>query len=336
MLLMAIALAGAAEVTEVPEFLQGDAVVGYHAELQRYSLKEGSTAVGLTTQERHLLSVEAVVGAPYSAAFVRVPYAVRDRIAYPDTRKMIYDPLDEAGSLAASETQETPREALEGRGLEGIWIGARGVPFAETRGDQITWLIEAAYRTGDRTNLWTEAGGLRGSGVGAPALQLRTAFSAQRSSHRPYLEATLLRSGSIAVELQDSHGQTVGTASVAPASSAAALVGVEVLTRETGTGWFALDFRTRVAYNSWSELPSGTYLPDVLPDTDGLLVTRSEYTTFSAGMGFHWQLFKYLRLGVNADLDVNTPYRLEHPYPIYAGADSIGVRVAANLRFMIR
>jgi hypothetical protein len=336
MLLMAIALAGAAEVTEVPDFKQGDVVVGYQVDLQRYALMEGIDSVGLTTEEQHVLSVEAVVGAPYSAAFVRVPYGLRHRIAYPDTRKMIYDPLEEEGSLATSETQDTPRDAVEGRGLEGIWIGARGVPFSENRGDQSTWVIEAAYRFGDRTNVWSEEGGVRGSGVGAPALQLRTAFSGPRSSHRPYLEATLQRTGSIALDLQDSSGASTGTAYVAPASSAAFQAGVEVLTRQTGIGWFALDFRTRFAYSSWAELPSGFYLPDVLSDTDGVLVTRSEYLTMSGGMGFHWQLFKYLRLGVTADLDVNTPYRLEHPYPIEAGWESVGVRVFTSLRFMIR
>ncbi len=336
MLLMAIALAGAAEVTEVPDFKQGDVVVGYQVDLQRYSLKEGTDAVGLTTEEHHVLELEAVVGAPYSAAFVRVPYGMRHRIAYPDTRKMIYDPLEEEGSLASSETQDAPREALEGRGLEGIWIGARGVPFSETRGNHSTWVIEAAYRFGDRTSVWSEQDGVRGSGVGAPALMLRTAFSGQRSSHRPYLEATLQRTGSIAVELEDSRGQSTGTAYVAPSSNAAMLAGVEVLTRQTGTGWFAIDFRTRLAYQTWSELPSGFYLPDVLSDTDGQLVTRSEYLTMSGGMGLHWQLFKYLRLGVTADLDVNTPYRVEHPYPIKSGWESFGVRVFSSLRFMIR
>jgi len=336
MLLLAIALTSAAEVTEVPDTFQGDAVVSYQVDLSRYALKENGDSVGLTTEEHHVLSVEAVVGAPYSAAFVRVPFGLRHRIAYPDSRKMIYDPLEEAGSLASSETQATPTEALEGRGLEGVWIGARGVPFSEARGDQSTWVLELAYRFGDRTSIWSETDGVRGSGIGAPALQVRTAFSGPRSSHRPYLEATLLRTGSLGIELQDSSGASVGTAYVSPASSAAVLAGVEVLTRETGTGWFALDFRTRFAYNSWSELPSGFYLPDVLSDTDGLLVTRSESVTLSGGMGFHWQLFKYLRLGINADLDVHTPYRVEHPYPIEAGWDSVSVRVFTSLRFMLR
>ncbi len=337
MLLTAIALAGAAEVTEVPDFLQGDALVAYGVDLQRYALKEGTDAVGLTTEEHHVLSLEAVVGAPYSAVFVRLPYGLRHRVAYPDTRKMIYDPIEEEGSLASSEPQATPRDAIEGRGIEGIWIGARGVPFSETRGNQSTWVVELAYRFGDRTSIWTvDDAGVRGSGVGAPALQVRTAFSGQRSSHRPYLEATLLQTGSIAVDLQDSSGTSVGQAYVAPASQAAVLAGVEVLTRETGTGWFALDFRTRFAYSSYAELPSGFYLSDVLADTDGLLVTRSEHLTMSGGMGFRWQLFKYLRLGLGAELDVHTPYRIEHPYPIKAGWDSVGVRVQADLRFMIR
>jgi hypothetical protein len=336
MLLLTIALAGAAEVTDTPELLRGEVLVGYQIDLMRYALKESGESVGLTTEEHHVLSVEAVIGAPYSAAFVRLPYGLRHRIAYPDTRKMIYDPIDEAGSLASSESQDPPRDALEGRGMEGVWMGARGVPFSSSRGDQSTWVVEVAYRFGDRTNLWTETEGLRGSGLGAPAIQLRTAFSGDRSTHRPYLEATLLRTGSIAVTLQDSTGQDSGTAYVSPASSAAILAGVEVITRETGGGWFVLDFRTRLAYSSWSELPSGIYLPDVLPDTDGLLTTRSEVMSFSGGMGFHWQMFKYLRLGLNADLDVNMPYRLEHPYPIYAGADSLGIRVFTTLRFMIR
>ncbi len=336
MLFLAIALASAAEVTEVPGVLQGDAVVAYELDLRRYTLQEGGELVGLTTEEHHVLSLEAVIGAPYSAAFIRVPYGLRHRIGYPDTRKMIYDPLEEEGSLAASETQTTPRESMEGRGLEGVWVGARGVPFSEARGDQSTWVVEVAYRFGDRTNIWSETEGVRGAGLGAPALQLRTAFSGLRSAHRPYLEATLTKTGSIGVELQDFSGDVVGTALVSPSSSAAVLTGVEVLTRQTSQGWFALDFHTRFAYNSWSELPSGTYLPDVLSDPEGLLVTTSEYATFSGGMGFHWQLFKYLRLGLSGDLDLHLPHRVEHPYPIYTGADAIGIRVFTSLRFMLR
>ncbi len=197
-------------------------------------------------------------------------------------------------------------------------------------------MVEVAYRFGDRTNLYTAESGLRGSGIGAPALQLRTAFSGERSSHRPYLEATLLRTGTIGVALEDLDGNSAGTATIAPSSVAQFLAGVEVLTRSTNQGWFALDFLTRAAYFSHAELPSGLLLPDVLSDTEGTAVTRSEYAVFSAGLGFRWQLFQYLRLGVSADLDVNTPYRVEHPYPIRVGTDSVGVRIYSFLRFMIR
>ncbi len=102
MWMLVIALAGAAEVTEVPDFKQGDVVVGSGLDLARYSLWEDGEQVALSTEEHHVLSLEAVVGAPYSAAFVRVPYGLRHRLAYPQSRTMIYDPIDEAGSLASS------------------------------------------------------------------------------------------------------------------------------------------------------------------------------------------------------------------------------------------
>ena len=108
------------------------------------------------------------------------------------------------------------------------------------------------------------------------------------------------------------------------------------MTRRTAQGWFALDFRTRAAYFSHALLPSGQVLPDVLSDTEGTVVTRSEFMVFSAGLGFSWQLFQYLRLAAGADLDINTPYRVEHPYPIRVGSDSVGVRIHTSLRFMIR
>ena len=99
---------------------------------------------------------------------------------------------------------------------------------------------------------------------------------------------------------------------------------------------FDFDFRLGFDYNTPADLPSGLYLPSVLSSTEGTLISQSEYSTASAGLGLYWRMFTYVQLDLRADMAYVLPHRLEHPYAIYTGEDTLGVRGLAQLTVMIR
>lgn len=331
--------AQAAEVTDLPPFLRGDATVGYRAHLESFTLHEDGAAVGAAREESHVLGVELAVGfTPWSAFTVEIPASLQQRVVYTDARAMIFDPINEEGSLAQGPAIADGVPAREGSGLEGIWLNLEGAPFSERRGHRTSWLLGVAYRTPDKSSFWDYDGEGYGAGPGASAWRLRTAFSTTKGNVQPYLDATYLFQSDLRVALVDTDGQIAATRSdVRPSNEVDVLTGIEAVTARGAEdrSYFAIDLHGGFGYRSWAELPSGLYLPTVLPDTEAQSTTASEHAVFTGGLGVHWKVFPYMKLNLGMDVDWYTPHRLESAYPVLTGFDSIGVRAGASLQVLL-
>ncbi|MCB9745477.1 MAG: hypothetical protein H6740_23060 [Alphaproteobacteria bacterium] len=346
-LLLSLPTAIAAEVTELPPWLRGDVNLAYNVDYTTGSLNEvigaESTTVGRLSSEDHVLRIGAVFApAPATAIYFDVPIYLRSALTFSDSSEMAFDPLEGRGSMVYGDPlNEQPQ--LLGKGPGGVWFGVRGTPFSETffpgRGNRATWLIDLGFRTADSTNFYSEVDGVRGGGNGAGAFRLRSAWSTTKGVSQPYLRATWTRYGAVPVDLYDSKGNLVTSeAQIEPADRVDVLTGVQVRAFENPENGasFDFDFRLGVDYHTPATLPSGLYLPSVLSATEGTLVSQSEYSTATAGLGLYWRMFTYVQLDLRADMAYMLPRRLEHPYAIYTGEDTLGVRGLAQLSVMIR
>ncbi|MCP4804678.1 MAG: hypothetical protein GY913_33975 [Proteobacteria bacterium] len=326
----------AADVTEVPPMLRGDISVGYTADLSRGSLVEPvdgtDVTVGKATHEAHIIDVGARFAvAPGAALYVNIPTYALDRWTYKEFNLAGFDPTLELGSMASGELAAEDL-VNSGSGAAGVWLGAQGTPFSEAfakRGNKSTWLLDVGFRTKDSTNFYTVAAdGTRGAGNGSGAFRLTNAFSTTKGQSEPWLQATWTRQGTT----------EAGGVLVDSANQIAVRTGVEVTTfhNPVTEARFSMDFRMGFAYNAWADVPSGTYLPSVMTSTEGTLVTMSEYSTVSGGLGLYWRMFQYGRVDLFADATYILPHRVEHPYPVYTGFDTFGVTTGAKLTALIR
>ncbi|HJN72325.1 MAG TPA: hypothetical protein QGF58_00210 [Myxococcota bacterium] len=335
MLLALIAPLQAADVTTVPPFLRGDITVAYGADIQTGSLQEpvdgSDIQVARALHEAHVIDFGATFSvAPGAAVYFGVPTWVIDRWSWSEANAVVFDPNRQLGSMAYGEPiGETVTRTGSGSG--GVWLGAKGTPFSESftrRGNASTWLLDVGFRTPDKSNIYTLDGDSRGAGNGAPALRIRNAFSTTAGQSQPWLEFTWLRQGVTTADgLEVVNPQVLGVRS-----------GVEVQTYENAVtnAFFAIDFRLGFDYSSWGDVPSGTYLPTVMESTQGQLVTVGEYSTVSAGLGLYWRMFQYGRIDLYGDAHYVMPHRLEHPYPVYTGTDTIRVTAGAELTVLVR
>ncbi len=335
----------AVEVTHIPPFLRGDVQVGYEFDLENTTLLEDGDQVGRMVQEQHRMRYAAVFGAaPGAAVFVELPSYIRDRVGFRDGREMVFEPTTEQGNLTGGAVLD-PQPAYEGSGFGGTWIGARGTPISESlyegHGFRATWLLEFGYRFIDNTNFWVEGedGRGRGGGPGGPATRWRTAFSAERGAARPYVQGMYQHEGWYQTDLYDSEGQVIGAdAVITPRRTVDVLTGLEVTPYEDDVrgSSFSFDFRMGWEYHSPGEVPSGIYLPSVLSSTAGTVVTTSEYTSFKAGIGLYYRPFTYMKFDLYADAAYLTPYKIEHPYEVYAGYNTLNFSGGVQLEILIR
>ena len=335
MLIALLAHAQAADVTTLPPFLRGDIHVAYGADIQYGSLMEpvdgSDVIVAKALHEAHLIDFGATFSvAPGAAVYFGVPTWVLDRYTWGEANEVVFDPNRELGSMAYGDP--LPENVVRtGAGAGGVWLGARGTPFSEQftgRGNRSTWLLDVGFRTPDKTNFYVVDGDTRGAGNGAPALRVRNAFSTTAGQSQPWLEFTWLRQGAT----------DTGTLEVLNPQVLAVRTGVEVRTyhNPVTNAFFAVDLRMGFDYASWADVPSGTYLPSVMESTEGQLVTMGEHSEISAGLGLYWRMFQYGRVDLYGDAHYVMPHRLEHPYPVYTGSDTIRVTAGAKLTILVR
>lgn len=341
-----LSIASAAVVTEIPPFLRGDIVIGYSYDLLSGSLveREGvtETEVAQRALGEHALNYSLVFGAaPGVAVFIELPHPVSSRVSYDSLSYMVYDPSTGSGTYLGTNADE-PGAYVDGGGLGGVWFGVRGTPFSEAfpkRNSRTTWLLEGAIRTADETNIWTvDAEGKRGAGPAGTAARVHTAFSTTFGTSSPYVSGTYVGEGVQAVTVTLPDGTTGSQVEVDPAEHGDLRIGVEVLAgqNEAAGSQLVFDLHLGVAYDSYGQLPSGFYLPNVLEASEGGLIVQSEAMEFGGGLAMHWRAFKNFELGVFADANYRLPQRIENPYPVYTGSDTVHVNAGTTLGVRFR
>lgn len=340
-------LAAAATVTEIPPFLRGDVGVGYTYDRLAGSLEErdddGDITVGERALQDHRLDYSLAFGVgPGVALAVSLPQWVSSAVSYDAQGKMIYDPATESGTYEDA-LAGTPGTASKGKGLGGVWIGVRGTPFSEAfekRQNRVTWLLEGAVRTPDSTNFWTMADGQqRGAGPGGTAFKLHSAWSTTFGAGHPYIAATWVAEGARQVDLYAGDGTRIATGvTIDPANTVRLRVGTEVVAGENAAsgGRTSFDLHLGVDYASYSQIPSGLFLPDVLEDGLDRPSQQAESLEPGAGLALHVRPMSYLQLDLAGDVAWHLPQRIEDPYQVYTGEDTLRAAVSAGFTVRIR
>lgn len=346
MLLLAT-LAAAATLTEVPPWLRGDLTLAYTYDRLSGPLEERPLAgdpveVGQRAVEDHRLDYRAMFAfAPGVALAVELPHHLQSRVAYGSVQTLVYDPATGTGTAIGTTAGETGVR-LSGSGLGGVWIGIAATPFSEaftSRANRASWRVDAAFRTGDRTSLWTtDEDGKRGAGTGTPALRLATAFSTRTRGAEPYLAGAITAQLAREIEVAGPDGTAVVT--VDPGNFGEVRAGAEILAARTartdGAGEARLDLHLRAAYQSWRDIPSGVMLAEVLDASLGTTVQEAERLEFGGGLGFLIRPSENLQFALRGDVTAPLPWRIESPYPIYAGPGTVHAQVGAELTLRIR
>ncbi|MFZ5480584.1 MAG: hypothetical protein ACOZNI_27725 [Myxococcota bacterium] len=342
-----LSLASAATVTELPPFLRGNVTIGYSYDHLGGALMErgdDEVEVGDRTVSNHLLhyGVEFGVG-PGVAAFVDLPHYVASSVSYGSLSEMVYDPSTDSGTYEGSTPGE-PGTYVTGSALAGAWIGARGTPFSETafpkRKNRATWLLEAALRTGSGNSFWTMANGeSRGAGPGGPAFRFHTAFSTTFNLSQPYVAWTYVGEGATTVDVYAQDGSLLQSGvEVDPANTHDVKAGVQVLAarNDANGSQLAFDLHLKANYATAQNVPSGFFLPQVLATTEGTIVQQSEQFEPGAGLAILWRPMDYMEIDLYGSAAWHLPQRIESPYPIYTGADTLRLAVGSNLTVRIR
>jgi hypothetical protein len=345
-MLFLASLAAAATVTEIPPFLRGDALVGYTYEGLSGSLVEpavdGDAEIARRSLTDHRLRYGVSFGAaPGVAVFLELPHYVNSSVSYADASTMVYDPASESGTYIGTPDAD-PGTYVTGGGLGGVWVGVRGTPWSEaftSRSNDVTWLLEGAIRTKDPSNFWTASAGERGAGPGGTALRLHTAFSRAFGASEPYVSATLVSEGKLTADVVDESGAVIAQdVALDPSNTARLRFGVEstASSNDASGARLAFDVHGEVAYASWATLPSGVYLPNVLAGAAGQPVQQSEALQGGAGLAIHWRPMAYMQISLFGDAAYHLPQRVESPYPVTTGLDTIAYRAGSELTVRVR
>jgi len=343
-LLLSTPQAHAVEVTHIPPFLRGDITVGYEFDLESANLLEGDDQVARMAQEQHRMRYAAVFGvAPGAAVFLELPSYLRDRVSYGDGRQMVYEPTEESGTFAGGELLDN-QPVYEGSGLGGTWLGVRGTPWSQElmsgRGVKSTWLLEFGYRFIDESNFWVEdADGQRGAGPGGPATRWRMAYSADKGVSRPYIQGAFEKNYWVEADILDDEGEVAAkNAVITPRSKVDVHTGIEVTPYEDEVrgSSFTIDFRFGWGHRTFGEVPSGIYLPSILPTSAGDVVVSSETNTLKGGLGLYYRPFTYMKIDLFTDVNYVMPYKMEHPYEVYTGWSTLNFVGGAQLEILIR
>jgi hypothetical protein len=97
-----------------------------------------------------------------------------------------------------------------------------------------------------------------------------------------------------------------------------------------------VDPHLEFGFQSWQDVPSGTFLPDVLDASKPLLATESEYAFLSTGVNLDIRIMEYIELDLGADVGVRSGHQVEHLYPIDTSMGTLTWQTSAALRFRAR
>jgi len=322
--------AQAAEVTYLPSKMGGDVTLSYRTDQARLPLEESGESVGQVGVHNHWLTLSGVFSVLDDLSIgLEIPGQLLSRLSYEDSHVMAWNPTEEAGSLLSGAQEDF--SSVDGKGLNGAWFSLLGTPLSEARGHQATWLLEIGLRNRTKNNFWSAEGEKRGAGPGAAAQRLVATFSTTRGPASPYVQATLLRQGEIDVELEE------GNTTIAPERRATFTAGSEFFHYEKPEQGIRIssDYRLSAGYHTDAQLPSGLWLPDVLPISAGQTTNRGEYTSLQTSAGLNWQFAPEVKARLAGSFGWQSPTRLEHPYPVYTDG-SLLWGISTSVTYLVR
>ena len=353
-MLLVLAAAQAATVTDLPPFLRGDVTVSYTFDRLGGSLSQHAE-LGTSDQEvaqrsvnAHVMHYGAAFGvAPGAALFVDVPHTVYQSVEAQQWSKMVYDPATETGSYLGTATEEDVTVA-RGNGIGGVWIGAKGTPFSElftSRRNRATLLLDFAVRTPNDNNWFaikeaSTTGGLgtRGVGPGGVGIQVGGTASTTQGKVEPYLSFAYVDNLPVTVNITKDDGTPLwNNCTIDPANTVDASFGAEFVAgqNENSGSRTAFDLHLATHWERYSETPTGLELPGVLQPEAGL-VQKAEALEMGGGLGVDLRFMKYLELDLFGNALYRLPQRLESPYPVYTGDDTLHVLAGAKLNIRVR
>lgn len=337
-------LASASSETELPPALRADVAVGYQAGVRWVGLEEdspdGRELIGRRRDLRHDLTVRGafsfVDGVAVTAGVDLVP---GQSITHLTGRPMLTDPVSGQGTFVGAPDLDEP-PAFSGGGLLGVWVGAAFQPFAERFAKQhaVTWRLDVAVRTPPARTFWeADEEGRRGTGEGGPTYRLAAAFSRDGDAASPYMTADWRLTTPRSVEVDDGQGGTVGI-NVQPGQTFDVTTGIELrMTRASAAPTRAdFDLSTGLFYRSPQAVPSGLFLPDVLPASRKIAVTRAERLGWHAGAAFDIEIDEPVELRLWTRAFWALPWRVEHPYAVRTTTDTVQAAFGADITLKIR
>ena len=327
-------LALAVDATDMPDALRGDVTVAYDGFFRRDTLFDSDIAAGIRKTTVHDIRVLAEF-APVDgiSVFAEVPTNVSTTLQFPEAYAMVSDPVTGDGQYMTSESLSDPPE-YRGSGGRGIWFGFGFSPYSErfNRPSQLTWRLNIAARTRAAKSFWDIENGKRGSNLGGAAYRISGAFSANNGSTRPYLSvdwiAETRRSAKVTVENETRELQ------IRPGSQLWLKSGLEIPfkqvdTTETVEGY--IEGTMGFGYRSWREVPSGIFLPDVLPESNGISVTQTAALLGSGGLYLGVRVPQFFQWRTGVEVLYETPHFVEDVYNVKTGRDSYTLQFHTQL-----
>ncbi len=338
-LIVFTSMASAADVTDMPSNLRGDVSFSYEYSHQWSQLVEASELVGGVNESASRMTFDGEFALrDWASVTVSIPMWLEHNISWSDPRTMAWSPTEDTGSMRYGTEIEGGVEPRSGSGLGGTSIGLRVSPISETRGAKASWVIGFSQRLKDESNIFTGSADELGAGVGADTTSITSAFSTTFGESLPYVVVSWDNRGDSSAPGTDPETGESVLVNMTSGNSASFVSGIEFTSTSSANGrsWFRTDFWGKAQYNAWSEVPSGTYLPDVLSGTEGSTVVRGEYIDYTIGLGGHWRALPTMQIDLSIELGTNSPTQLESSYQIYTGSFSPRVAGGIQATFLYR
>jgi len=308
--------------TDAPGSLQGDVAVNHSFKMNTDSIYQEDKLVGNRTLNQNTTRLVMKMGlVDFMSADISLPMG-SEKLAFSNVYQMKYDPLSQTGSYL--DTPPIDDIQRSGNGLQGAELALNFYPFHtkiySNRGDAGNWQMGAVYRTGDKSNFFTvDEGGSRGSGIGASAFGIQTAFSNKNKHVEPYLVMKALRSNSFQAELRGDDGTLYArTADIRPANTVDIRGGTEFYIKDDVAlaSYITLDLFGEYRYQSFQAIPSGVYLPSILESTQDTIITQTELVSIQGGIGTNVQINSLYAFRLSGQAGFASPQRIEHIYEI--------------------
>ena len=314
------ALAGT--FTDAPGSLQGDIAVNHSFKMGTDSIYQEDKRVGNRTLNQNTTRLVMKMGlVDFMSMDVSLPMG-SEKLAFSNVYQMKYDPLTQTGSYL--DTPQLDDMERSGNGLQGAELALNFYPFHtkiySNRGDAGNWQMGVVYRAGDKSNFFTvDEKGQRGSGIGASAFGIQTAFSNKNKQVEPYLVMKALRSNSFNADLRGDNGTLyASSANIRPANTVDIRGGTELYIKDDVAlaSYITLDLFGEYRYQSFQAIPSGVYLPSILESTQDTIITQTELVSIQGGVGTNVQINSLYAFRLSGQAGFASPQRIEHIYEV--------------------